>query len=258
MKTVKHRSSTENLPPAFAGGSTAKPGGGKATAPLVKPKPRDPLATRRALIDAAAAIFRREGYFATDSNAIARAAGYAPGSFYNHFADKTAILLAVYDHYVELEWRGVREATTQSPRPNLPPASAGGSTSGIAQRSRTRGGQTAASPDKRIALILDFIESLHSEWARFRTDLRTVARLEPQVARALATSRSKQIDMLASLSGLSRAKHGPLLLTALALVERYADLLAEAKTLALPAAAVKRELSETMQHMLVAKNRHRP
>ena len=42
--------------------------------------------------------------------AIAREAGYAPASFYKHFDDKTAILLAVYENYVRLEWEGLRAA----------------------------------------------------------------------------------------------------------------------------------------------------
>lgn len=227
MKSVKRRSETTILPPAPVGGSVAacppkleerrrKQRGGQVVASRAK---RDPLATRRALTGAAAAIFKREGYFATDSNAIARRAGYAPGSFYNHFADKTAILLAVYENYVDLEWRGVRRAA-------------------------------AAPPPKRIPAILDVIETLHGEWARFRTDLRAVSRLEPKVAAALAASRAKQMDMLSELTGLSRAKHGPRLLIALALVERYAELLADAKTLDLPAAAVKRQLAAALQDAL--------
>ena len=58
------------------------------------------------------------------------------------------------------------------------------------------------------------------------------------------------MDMLADLTGLSRAKHGPRLLIALALVERYADLLAEAQSLGLPAAMVKRELAAALQRAL--------
>ena len=53
------------------------------------PRPRNPAATREALVDAAARIFNGSGYFATDTNAIAREAGYAPASFYKHFKDKS-------------------------------------------------------------------------------------------------------------------------------------------------------------------------
>src|SRR5260370_15570873 len=58
---------------------------------------RNPDESRRALIEAAATLFNSAGYNGTDSNRIARAAGYAPGTFYAHFPDKLAIFIAVYD-----------------------------------------------------------------------------------------------------------------------------------------------------------------
>ncbi len=50
--------------------------------------------TRDRLVAAAARAFNRAGYHGTDSNRIARAAGYAPATFYKHFADKRAIFVA--------------------------------------------------------------------------------------------------------------------------------------------------------------------
>ena len=69
---------------------------------------RDPAHTRRSLKIAARNLFNTEGYFATDSNRIARAAGFAPGSFYRHFTDKLEIFIEVYrdwhwEHMQELE-----------------------------------------------------------------------------------------------------------------------------------------------------------
>ncbi|MGG6497807.1 UNVERIFIED_CONTAM: TetR/AcrR family transcriptional regulator, partial [Bacteroidetes bacterium 56_B9] len=54
-------------------------------------KARDPQESRRALVEAAAQIFNTVGYFGTDTNRIAKAAGYTPGTFYTHFPDKRAI-----------------------------------------------------------------------------------------------------------------------------------------------------------------------
>ena len=72
---------------------------------------------------AAAADFNRVGYHGTDSNRLARAAGYAPGSFYKHFPDKRAIFLAAYEDWVTAEWTAVeavvarrRRAGAMSPR----------------------------------------------------------------------------------------------------------------------------------------------
>src|SRR5260370_35142060 len=56
---------------------------------------RQPVETRRALIEGAAKIFNSAGYPGTDSNPIAREAGYAPGTFNVHFPDKLATFLAV-------------------------------------------------------------------------------------------------------------------------------------------------------------------
>lgn len=76
-------------------------------------------ATRTAILSAAEAEFCRRGYFATDSNTIARRAGYAPGTFYLHFKDKLDVFLAVYQQLIRREWLGMadRAKTTRSGRP---------------------------------------------------------------------------------------------------------------------------------------------
>ena len=56
-----------------------------------------------------ARVFNRDGFHGTDSNRIARAAGYAPGSFYKHFADKRAIFLEAWEAWVTAEWAAVRD-----------------------------------------------------------------------------------------------------------------------------------------------------
>src|SRR5437773_1678266 len=59
--------------------------------------------TAAKLVAAAAREFNRHGFFGTDSNKIARRAGYAPQTFYRWFADKTEIFLAVYRAWEEEE-----------------------------------------------------------------------------------------------------------------------------------------------------------
>lgn len=50
-----------------------------------------------ALLTAAALDeFNRTGFFSTDTNKIAKLAGYSPQTFYRRFSDKTAIFLAAY------------------------------------------------------------------------------------------------------------------------------------------------------------------
>ncbi len=58
--------------------------------------PRDPKPTRDALLAVAKEQFRRGGYYGTDTNRIAREAGYSPQTFYRHFENKQAAFLAVY------------------------------------------------------------------------------------------------------------------------------------------------------------------
>ena len=51
--------------------------------------------TREALLDAAAAIMRERGYARTRTRHVAERAGYSEATLYKHFADKTALMLAV-------------------------------------------------------------------------------------------------------------------------------------------------------------------
>ena len=186
-----------------------------------KPRPRNPAATREALMTAAARIFNREGYFATDTNAIARAAGYAPASFYKHFADKAAILLAVYEDYVRREWAGLEAAMT---------------------------GETVL--QKRLRRALGFIIGFHGEWSAFRTTLRAVARIEPAVAEALKASRARQIGYLAAATGLSAQRHRATLLMILGIVERLAETVQDAEATSPP---IRREvLLEEAERALLA------
>lgn len=186
-----------------------------------KPRPRNPAATREALMTAAARIFNREGYFATDTNAIARAAGYAPASFYKHFADKAAILLAVYEDYVRQEWAGLEAAMA---------------------------GETVL--QKRLRRALGFIIGFHGEWSAFRTTLRAVARIEPAVAEALKASRARQIGYLAAATGLSAQRHRATLLMILGIVERLAETVLDAEATSPP---IRREvLLEEAERALLA------
>src|SRR5215471_8556601 len=66
-----------------------------------------PQETRGRLIAAAADLFNRSGYYGTDSNRIAQAAGYSTGVFYKHFKDKREVFLAVYEQWSIAEWKKV-------------------------------------------------------------------------------------------------------------------------------------------------------
>jgi AcrR family transcriptional regulator len=55
---------------------------------------------RRALIDAARAVFGESG-FAAPLSAVARRAGVGQGSLYRHFPDRVALAVAVFDENIE-------------------------------------------------------------------------------------------------------------------------------------------------------------
>eukprot|EP01037_Dinobryon_pediforme_P012224 gene12224-12310_t len=68
--------------------------------------------TRTGLIQAAAAEFEEVGYEQTNTNAIARRAGFAPQTFYRHFKDKLAIFLAAYERWTEEELTVISDAAS--------------------------------------------------------------------------------------------------------------------------------------------------
>ena len=61
-----------------------------------KPKQARSLETREKIIETGAKMFSELGYHATSSKRIAKAAGVATGTFYNHFKDKRALLLEIH------------------------------------------------------------------------------------------------------------------------------------------------------------------
>ncbi|MFG1907482.1 TetR/AcrR family transcriptional regulator [Kribbella sp. NPDC048928] len=53
------------------------------------------MGTRDEILDAAAEVLRTQGYARATTRSIAQVAGYSEAALYKHFADKSAILLAV-------------------------------------------------------------------------------------------------------------------------------------------------------------------
>src|SRR5262245_15519203 len=136
--------------------STPRRGAGPAGRRLARPRRRrgTPTETRDRLVAAAAAELNRAGFHGTDTNRIARAAGYAPGTFYKHFTDKRAVLLAAYEAWVATEWRAIEAL--------------------VAERS------TAPDLARRIVeAVLEF----HRRWRGMRASLRALVAVDP-VARA--------------------------------------------------------------------------
>ncbi len=158
-----------------------------------KPKMgRDPAATAEALLDAAEREFNTRGFDGTDTNRIARAAGYAPQTFYRHFDDKRAVFLAVYERW----WKGESGALAAAAADGRPPS-----------------GEDAA----RIAL------AFHTKWRGFRRALRHLAIVDPKVRAARTAARRAQIARIRSYGARSDRELSAALLKA----ERLCDAAAE-------------------------------
>jgi AcrR family transcriptional regulator len=137
-----------------------------------KPPARAPEETRNRLVEAAGKLFNSVGYFGTDSNRIARAAGYAPGTFYVHFADKREIFLEVYRGWVASEWQAIAAA--------------------IAPERGARAGAQSL----RIAQA---VRRHHREWNMFRKSLRALTMTDERVHAARVNERARQIAQTSEL-----------------------------------------------------------
>ena len=160
-----------------------------------RPRRGSPAETRSRLVAAAAREFNRVGYDGTDSNRLARAAGYAPGTFYVHFADKREIFLEVYRGWVSSEWRAIAAAIA-------PEKSAGArSLEHVPKKWKPvfRKGHASAQSLRIAQAVLRH----HREWRMFRKSLRALKVTDERVHQVRVGERARQI---AQTSELLRAR----------------------------------------------------
>ena len=171
-----------------------------------------PPTTRDLLIEAAAAEFRERGFEGTDSNKIARRAGFAPQTFYRWFADKTEIFIRVYEAWQQQEMEILRELLAEN------------------------------APD---AKLVEACVAHHKAYLLFRRSLRRLAVEDPRVRSARAESRLRQIEFLKRLGAGPAADAGRLAAVLLQL-ERLSDALAEGELddMELPPEAVEAQLAD--------------
>lgn len=145
------------------------------------------------LVAAASDEFREHGYFATDSNKIARRAGFAPQTFYRWFNDKTGIFLAVYRAWEDQE-RGVL------------------------------GGMIASRASERR--MAQAVIAHHRDYRLFRRSLRQLSVEDATARQARAESRQRQIAQIQDWAG-GAAPNAKTLAILLLQIERLADAAAE-------------------------------
>lgn len=190
-----------------------------------RPRRGTPDGTRERLIAAAAEVINRDGYFGTDSNAIARAAGYSPATFYKHFEDKRAILLAAYQRWVAAEWQHISATVRSLATPGAAPAT-------VAR--------------ELTSWILDH----HRRWRLLRAGLLGLVGADPVVREFYLAQRRRQLEWLRDMRGAERARPGDREADALLLFtfERVGDGLAggEADALGLDSSRLEAVLVEQL------------
>lgn len=149
--------------------------------------------TELKLIQAAMAEFAEYGYSGTDSNKIARRAGFAPQTFYRWFKDKITIFIAAYRLWEENEWLVLTTLMQQQAAP---------------------------------LQIAQAVITQHRDHLLFRRSLRQLAVEHPQVRQARAESRLRQVERIRLWLGASAPDTASLLLLLLQM-ERLADAIAE-------------------------------
>jgi len=157
--------------------------------------------TEARLIAAAEAEFNSRGFHGTDSNRIARLAGYAPQTFYRHFEDKTEIFLAVYERW----WRAESEAIGKVL------------------------GKGGTSDLRKVA---DILIAFHTEWRIFRRSLRHLSTEDERVKKARVAARKNQIATAKSLIPDLRKSDSDIA-AALLVLERLSDAVAEGEFVAM-------------------------
>jgi AcrR family transcriptional regulator len=126
--------------------------------------------TRARILDAAATLFNRLGYHGTDSNSIAKEAGYATGTFYKHFRDKRAAFLSVYERWIVAEWQAIDAEIAKEQKPE----------------------ETARG-------IVDLTIEFHTQWRGLRASLMELIFSDEEARRFFRTQRIRQLDMMARL-----------------------------------------------------------
>lgn len=202
-----------------AGGKSTQRRSTEGFQPVARDGAAPDLSTTTRLVAAADAEFSEAGYFASDTNKIARRAGFAPQTFYRHFEDKLAIFIAVYAQWRRAEAAAVNDALAGEPV-------------------RARRAEAAA----RILI------AFHRRSRCFRRSLRILAIEETRVRAARAESRLAQATALAGLPS-NRGRALAAILAAILEVERLCDAIAdgELEDLGVSASAAERAVAAAVR-----------
>lgn len=158
-----------------------------------KPHRRTRKGTADKLVQAASTEFNEHGFLGTDTNRIARRAGFAPQTFYRWFRDKIEIFIKVYERWQHEE-------------------------ADMLQRLLAK--------DASDARFVHAVVAHHRAYQVFRRSLRRLSVEDADVRRARAQSRLNQIQQIRMWNPKQRDATADLAV-ALLEFERLADALAE-------------------------------
>jgi len=181
--------------------------------------------TAEKLVLAAASEFNEAGFLGTDTNKIARRAGFAPQTFYRWFEDKIDIFIKVYEHWEAQEAGIFRKLLAED-----------------------------ASDQRLVRACV----AHHRAYLIFRRSLRLVSLEDDRVRRARAATRRRQIERI---NGWQQSELDPgMVATALLQIERLSDALAEHEfaDMGLNAAACEAALAKIIRELRDAKPAIRP
>lgn len=80
--------------------------------------PRDPDATRKALIDASLKLFERDGFHATSVQKIVDEARLTKGAFYYHFDTKEDVLHEIHDQFIDFQLKRLHSVLDEGGEPD--------------------------------------------------------------------------------------------------------------------------------------------
>jgi len=117
-------------------------------------------------------MFNQVPYWETDTNQIAKAAGYSTGTFYRHFKDKREVFIAAYREWVVDEWASIESQVV----PGL-------------------------SPGESIDRAADALIAYHQRWSVFRGNLRALITYDDDLRALTQALRRDSLEKMSRLRG---------------------------------------------------------
>ncbi len=140
--------------------------------------------TRKTLVEAAAEVFAQKGFYGASLEEIAEAAGFSRGAIYSNFGSKEELLLAVFDHYMDVQMAAVTGVME-----------AGGRSDPV------RDAIAATSAWESVA-------PLTSSWPTLNLELRLSALRNPEVRKRLVEAERQRAERVARLIEEESARRG--------------------------------------------------